>query len=289
MKIIMTGKSGLIGSAIYKKLVQNGNSILTIGRRESDYKIDLNRFKPIDNLRSCDIFLHCAGVTDEEILKDKREAILRGTSETANLMDWVSLLKPLKIVYISTAHVYGDLNRTIDEDSTINPISLYAILHHFCEQYIKIIGIPYLIMRPLAGFGEVGKNFNRWELIPFSFPRSLAIENKIVIKTHGKQFRNFVSTRTIAKIVNKEIQVKGSKVINPIGLHDMSIIDFANYCIKVLSPNFNKRPKIIKKQEIEYKNRFNYSSKYKYGDECPFLLKNHIKNIYKKFTNNEEC
>ena len=234
MKIVMTGKSGLIGSAIYKRLVQNGNLVLSIGRKRSDYKLDLNSFTPIDDLKSCDVFIHSAGVTDEEILKDKKQSVLRGTSETANLMDWVTLLKPKKIVYISTAHIYGNLNKAIDEDSNENPLSLYAILHIFAEQYIKNIGIPYLILRPLTGFGEVGDNFNRWELIPFSFPRSLATKNKIEIKTHGRQFRNFVSTNTIARIVNKEIQLEDSKTLNPIGPHNMSIIEFANYCVDTL-------------------------------------------------------
>ena len=46
MKIVMTGKSGLIGSAIYKRLIQNGNSVLSIGRREADdYEMDLNFFR----------------------------------------------------------------------------------------------------------------------------------------------------------------------------------------------------------------------------------------------------
>lgn len=283
MNILMTGQSGLIGSAIYKKLVQDGNSVLSIGRGKSDYKINISYFKPIDKVMSCDIFIHCAGITDEEILEDKSKVIQRGTKETVALLDWVSSLKPDKIVYISTAHVYGDLNRKIDEETPTTPISLYAILHLFCEQYLKMISKRYLILRPLAGFGEVGPNFKRWGLIPFAFPKSLATENRIVIKTHGKQYRNFVSTDTIGNIVRREIQTDESKVVNPVGPHNMSVIDYAKFCVDTLRPISDQEYEIIVQKDAEYSNYFNYSSIYKYEHESTQRLNDHIVNIYKKF------
>lgn len=283
MKILMTGKSGLIGSAVFKKLEQDGHSIHSIGRREADYKMDLYCFKPIEGISSCDVFIHCAGITDEEIVRDKMKAIHRGTCETAALLDWAASLKPTKIVYISTAHVYGNLNRTIDEKTTPTPVSLYAILHLFCEQYLQNTGINHLTLRPLTGYGEVCKTFGRWGLIPYSFPKSLATVHKIVIKTHGKQYRNFVSTSTIANIVSREIQSRNSKTINPIGPHNMSIRDFAQYCVETLRSLSEKDFEIIVKHDAEYSNFLNYSSKYEFVDECNTLLQNHIVNIYKQF------
>ncbi len=282
MKIIMTGKSGLIGSAIYERLLESGHSIISIGRRDCDYEIDLNSFKPIIQESTCDVFIHCAGVTDEEIIRDKISAVHRATSETVALFDWVSSLRPKKIVYISTAHVYGDLNKKIDECSDTVPKSLYGMLHLFSEQYLKTLGVNYLILRPLTGFGKVGKNFNRWDLIPYSFPKSLATDKKIVINTHGKQHRNFISTSTIAKIVSDEIKTTSSKVINPVGPHHMSVLDFANYCVRALSPLQKDYFEIIVQKKNEYKNQFKYLSKCNYIEDTN-ELKNHVINIYKKF------
>lgn len=283
MNILMTGHSGLIGSAIYKKLIQDGHSVLSIGRRKSDYKMDLGNFKSIDDVTLCDIFIHCAGVTDEEILNDRSNAIQRGTKETVALLDWVSSMKPDKIVYISTAHVYGNLNRKVDEETQTTPTSLYAILHLFCEQYLKTISSQYLILRPLTGFGEVGAKFKRWGLIPFGFPKLLATENRIVIKTHGKQYRNFVSTDTIGNIVSREIHNDESKVVNPVGPHTMSVIDYAKFCVDTLSPLSDQEYEIIVKKDAEYSNYFHYSSIYKYEQESIQRLKDHIVNIYNQF------
>lgn len=282
MKIILTGKSGLIGSAVYERLVDDGHSVISIGRRDSDYEMDLNFFKPVYQELSCDIFIHCAGVTDEEILKDKRNAIRRATAETVALWDWAVSLKPAKIVYISTAHVYGDLNKTINEQSNTTPKSLYAMLHLFCEQYLKSLGGHYLVLRPLTGFGKVSKNFNRWDLIPFSFPKSLATKQRIEINTHGKQYRNFVSTTTIANIISEEINVKDSKIINPVGPHNMSVIDFATYCVETVRLLSEHQLEVIVKKNMEYVNNFKYLSNYKYHNEHNDLLKSHIINIYQQ-------
>jgi UDP-glucose 4-epimerase len=283
MKILMTGKTGLIGAAIYDRMIRDGHSVHFIGRRNSDFHMDLNYFKPIEDIDSCDCFIHCAGVTDEEIMKNKKQAIIRGTSETIALMDWVASLKPSKIIYVSTAHVYGDLNKPIDEGSATNPISLYGMLHLFCEQYVKNIGCHYLILRPLTGFGKVGRNFNRWGLIPYSFPRGLAVDKKIVIKTHGKQYRNFVSTLTIAEIVSKEIGQDGSKSVNPVGPHTMSILDFANLCIETLDPESKHEFELLVQQKADYTNYFNYSSAFKCPTENTDILKEHIVDIYNQF------
>lgn len=280
MRILLTGASGLIGSAVYKRLLDDGHSVNSIGRRDSDYEMDLNFFKPIPQEVACDIFIHCAGVTDEEILKDKMNAIRRATTETVALLDWAASLRPSKIVYISSAHVYGDLNKTIDESSSTIPLSLYATLHLFCEQYLKTIRIPYLILRPLAVFGKVSNDFNRWGLVPFSFPKSLATDHQIVLNTHGKQYRNFISAETIANIISEEAPLKASRVINAVGPHNMSIVDFANYCVQTLRPLSDQKFEIIAKSDDGYKNYFKYLSNYKYFDEPFSLLKDHIINIY---------
>jgi UDP-glucose 4-epimerase len=282
MKIIMTGKSGLIGSAIYGRLVTEGHRVVSIGRREADHEMDLNRFAPLRSESSCDVFIHCAGITDEEIRKEKMQAIRRGTAETAALLDWAASLNPRKIVYISTAHVYGELNREINEDSAATPVSLYATLHLFCEQYIRLLGIHHLILRPLTVFGKIGKRFDRWGLIPFSFPRSLALENRIVINTHGRQFRNFVSTDTIANVVSKEVNQTISKTMNLVGPHSMSVFDFAHYCVDTLNPLSGNRFEVVTKEISEYINRFRFLSNHDLPDEPLGMLKDHIVSLYEQ-------
>ena len=71
MNIILLGKSGLIGSAIYKKLTGNGHDVTSLGRSNCDYYLDLNNFSMESIDLNTKVLIYCAGVTDEEIKNNK--------------------------------------------------------------------------------------------------------------------------------------------------------------------------------------------------------------------------
>jgi UDP-glucose 4-epimerase len=234
--IVLTGKSGLIGSTVYRQLLKAGNRVWSLGRREDDFFLDLGYSTPPTLDFHIDVFVHCAGITDEEIKKNEYRAINRGTGLLVDLVNWAKKMEISQFIYISTAHVYGDLNRAINEKSITIPKSIYGILHLFAEQYIRMQFPNYLILRPCAVYGPIEESFSRWELIPFSFPRELALNSQITIQSHGKQWRNFVSTAIIAQIIKNNLAECGGKVINPLGNYSMSIRDFADFCVGILQP-----------------------------------------------------
>ena len=215
MKISLTGKTGLIGSSILKLFESHNQNVISLGRKKCDLYLDLEQFdlKAYSN-NFADILIHCAGVTDEEISSNLDLSIKKNTLGLVRLVDWAKKSGVKKFVYISSAHVYGDLNRLINEESKLRPASLYGNLHLFAENYIKSVFKDYLILRPLAVFGEVPKNFNRWSLIPFSFPYDLAKKGKITIKSHGQQKRNFISSNTIARFILTAIEESKIGVFN---------------------------------------------------------------------------
>ena len=93
-----------------------------------------------------------------------------------------------KIIYFSTAHVYGSFENRISEITPPNPLSSYSITHYFTEQLIRSItndeSTKCLIIRPNAVFGIPPNlnSFNRWGLIPYSFPLEGVTKNKITLK-----------------------------------------------------------------------------------------------------------
>jgi UDP-glucose 4-epimerase len=281
MDILMTGGTGLIGSAVRSQILSEGHVVHLMGRNNDfNYKVDLNMFSPPDLDVPYDVFMHCAGITDEEILDDKEKAVQRATVETIRLLDWAASLGLKRIAYISTAHVYGDLNRAINESTRTEPLSLYGMLHLFCEQYLKRLGVPYSVLRPLAVFGDPGQDFRRWGLVPFSFPKALAERDRIVINTHGKQYRNFVSTQTIAGIISEDIQQQQSRAINAIGYHNMSIRGFAEFCVHTLQPFSEDEFGVVVKEDAAYTNRFDFKSNILCCEENPSLLTQHVIHLY---------
>lgn len=289
MKFILIGKSGLIGSSIEKLLKDKNQHINTYGRSSCDNFLDLNRFnlKQTSN-KICDTLIHCAGITDEEIESNKELSIRKNTEGLVRLVDWAKESGVKKFIYLSSAHVYGNLNKKIDENSKTCPQSLYGTLHLFAENYIRSVFEDYLILRPLSVYGDAPNNFKRWRLIPFSFPNDLAKKNIIILKTHGKQGRNFISTDTISKSIWDFITKNKIGIINLIGYHSMSIIEFSRYCIEVLNEKYIENDlKVEYKSDFSYKNQFDYRSNVNQYLENKNKLRKHILATFKKGRKNE--
>ena len=278
--ILFFGCNGLIGSTVYNKLITAGYQVFTFGRTNCDYFIDLNHFKSIKLEFKPDILVHCAGVTDGEIKKESEQAIKRSTIELVKLVDWSKIMGVSHFVYVSTAHVYGNLNCLINETTHRNPRSLYSVLHVFAEMYIQSVFNKTVLVRPSAVYGDVPNKFNRWELIPFSFPQDLALKRKITLHTHGKQFRNFISTKTIAEIILKTISQSIDGIINPLGYHNMSIKEFAEFCVKTINEEYSDQLSLEFQSDEDYINKFEFLSNFDQHQENKNLLKNHVKNIY---------
>jgi hypothetical protein len=122
-------------------------------------------------------------------------------------------------------------------------------------------------------------------LVPFSFPKALVERGRIVLNTHGKQYRNFVSTQTIAGIISKELQQQQSRAINAIGYHNMSIRGFAEFCVHTLQPFFEDELEVVVKQDAAYTNRFDLRSNLVCCEEDRSLLGQHVIAIYQRTKN----
>jgi len=282
LNIALTGKSGLIGATVYRTLLNAGHRIWTLGRCDDNYQLDLGDFSPPGLDSRIDAFVHCAGITDEEIKEDKTKSINRGTQSLVDLVDWVKEKGIPHFIYISSAHVYGDLNREIDENKETDPDSLYGMLHLFAEQYIRSQFNHCLILRPSAVYGPIGNSFKRWELIPYSFPRDLFINRQIVIRSHGKQWRNFVSTAKIADLIEKNLVEYGKKIINPLGAHSMSIRSFADFCTDTLQPYASTQLNWAVRADEVYESHFAYLSVHDQPEENKTVLREHLVTIFQE-------
>src|SRR2546422_2467828 len=139
MRIAIAGATGLIGSAITIRLARGGHEIMTIGRRrQSDVKWDLcaGRSLPANALRGCAALVHAAGIIDED-LAEPGSAFVKAIRGSRALTVAAALAGIGKTLYVSSAHVYGQLEGRLDEDSPPDPVSDYAIAHYGAEQIFR--------------------------------------------------------------------------------------------------------------------------------------------------------
>jgi UDP-glucose 4-epimerase len=237
----LAGASGLIGHAIGERLRAVGWELRTLGRRGAQVAFDLERDAVLDPaaLEGCDALVHAAGVTDED-LADPARAAAKLTRGMPALLAAARAVGIPRLVYISTAHVYGALEGRIDESRAADPKSDYARAHLATEEAFRAAAREacgaLLIARPCAAYGMPPSiaRFARWSLIPFDFPRQ-ALTGRIVLRSHGEQRRNFVPAEGIGNLVGWWLEgaASGATVANAPGRSEMSVYDFARLCARI--------------------------------------------------------
>ena len=235
MKIAITGATGLIGRRVAARLARE-HELVRMGRSdESDVRIDFTKPHELSSIgfHGADAVVHCAGIVDEDFKRDRVTAYTKNTASIAAFVDAARKSGVRRFVYVSSAHVYGPLEGKIDETTPPNPLSDYAIAHFAAEQILRRNAsndFLVTILRPCAVYGEpLLERFDRWSLIPFSFPLEAVQNEEIVLRSSGEQHRNFIATDDIAEEIHAVLaaEEESFRVINPIGADSMSVFQFA--------------------------------------------------------------
>jgi UDP-glucose 4-epimerase len=239
-KVAVTGAKGLIGSAVAAELAARGHEVVSLGRGAGN-AVTLDLAAALPAFPAIDALIHCAGVTDEEVKADSAAALTRAASGTERLVAGAAAAGARRMVYLSSAHVYGALSGHIDETMPANPLSDYALAHYLAEQMFRRnaarAGFAVRILRPCAVFGPLAdpERFRRWSLIPFSFPRAIADTGVIRILGTGRERRNFVGANVVAAQAADfvDMQTPGVAILNPIGTADLTVAEFAELCARL--------------------------------------------------------
>lgn len=256
MRILLTGSTGLIGSSVAGRL-RPQHALHTLGRQAAlvDQAVDLSDPLLIRQLKlpACECLVHCAGVIDEDFRTDPMAAYRRATLGAEALLHAAGEAGCRRFIYVSSTHVYGAQVGTISEDSPADPQSHYALAHYCTEQLFRrhaaTGGGTYAVLRPNAVFGLPAhpETFQRWSLIPFSFPREAKEKGRIILKSSGLQRRNFVSTAAIADIVARCLDgdmAAASGAINVLGGDSESVYAFAHRCRSIAEERLG-RPCVV--------------------------------------------
>jgi UDP-glucose 4-epimerase len=245
MRVLLTGSTGLIGAAVAERLRPH-HSLYTLGRQANlvDGVVDLSDPAQLAALKlpASDCLVHCAGVIDEDFKTDPMAAYRRATLGAEALLNAAAKSGSKRSIYISSTHVYGAQTGTKSEDSSADPQSHYALAHFCTEQIFRRHAGggqgTFAVLRPNAVYGLPAhpESFQRWSLIPFSFPREAKGDGRITLKSSGLQKRNFVSTAAIADFVARCVDgdlAEASGVINVLGTETESVYEFAQRCRKI--------------------------------------------------------
>lgn len=177
-KILVTGGAGYIGSACVKDLCRQNFQVMVIdnlfkGRRElveekADFEkldlLDRNKLFEYFEGKKIDAVIHFAAHKDAGASMKNAIQYSENLRMMINLLDAMAISKVYKIIFSSSAAIYGDpQNSPIDEAHTTEPINYYGFTKLACEGFLewyrKIYGIDYVSLRYFNVAGDHGLNY----------------------------------------------------------------------------------------------------------------------------------
>jgi UDP-glucose 4-epimerase len=172
MKVLVTGGAGFIGSHLVDDLIQRGADVhiidnLIMGKRENVHpkaclhKVDIcsKEAKQIIIEQRPDVIFHLAAQADVgKSISDPNYDASVNIIGTINLLEASKEALVKKVIFASTAAVYGNLNKEcVSEEDPESPISYYGLSKYTAESYIQLFyqlyGLSYTILRYANVYG----------------------------------------------------------------------------------------------------------------------------------------
>lgn len=217
-KVLVTGGAGFIGSNIVDKLIDEKYYVVVIdnlstGKIENINKAavfygcditDLERLKIIFRTEEPDYVIHhAAQISVQNSVSNPSNDAKNNILGTLNLLECCREFGVKKIIYASSAAVYGDPEYLpIDEKYSVNPLSPYGISkhtpEHYMEMYAELYGLNYTVLRYSNAYGPRQDPLGEGGVVAI-FTNNLLLGKPLVIYGDGKQTRDFIYVEDIAK------------------------------------------------------------------------------------------
>lgn len=268
-KILITGANGYLGYEIYnhlkKKYIVEGTS-RTKNKKFTHLNFPKHKIEQI-NFKNIDTVIHLAALDREEVKKNSKH------SKKINFSFAYELIKKSKennvktIIFFSSINVYGkNLTKEVTEKTHPKPNDEYSVLKFKVEKkLLREKGIQVLILRISNIIGvpkKISKGYEKL-FIP-DICKSAIKNNKIILKSDGNQFRDFLDINILLKVISKIISSKKkidqSLILNVSSGIGTQILSVAKKVKKIMKKKFNREITIVKGHKTN-ENKYKISNK----------------------------
>jgi UDP-glucose 4-epimerase len=230
MKVAVTGGAGYIGSALVKRLVEDGNQVVSVdnlmngdygslkvlglGSRAILHVADIRDEKNIEEIfKGSDAIAHLAAVPGlVKCDENPEEATSINVYGTYRVLEAARRLDIGKVVFCSSAAVYGSpLELPVTESHPLRPLNLYGVTKLAGEKLTMAFWENYGIETICLRFGNVfgvGLYTNYDTVIPKFVRMGLAGE-PLTVYGDGTSTRDFVHVEDIVHAMTLSLSSKG--------------------------------------------------------------------------------
>ncbi|WP_027937122.1 NAD-dependent epimerase/dehydratase family protein [Anaeroarcus burkinensis] len=246
-RVLVTGGLGYLGGRLVQALLRDEELLVRVGSKRIAYEklpnwlckqdiVQMDMLSEEDMESACsevDYIIHLAALNEIECAKKPDIALLVNGYGTMKLAEAAAKNGVKRIIYMSTAHVYAaPLIGCFDEESIPQPRHPYSISKRVGEDFILAQpNLEKIIIRLSNAFGKpVYPDINRWGLVVNDFCRQAVNDKQIIIKSSGKQHRNFIPfgdvTNAVAHLLRLKLADNTINIFN-LGGETMSILEMA--------------------------------------------------------------
>ena len=272
---LITGVAGFIGSSFLEILISNNQYVIGIDDFSSGKKKNIMKYlngkeknfffinKNIFHLKKNDLsnfkidyLIHLAALASvEESIINPKKCYKNNVLGFENLISCVIKLKSLKrIMYASSAAVYGNTSNKNSEDTKLNPLSPYAKSKIQNEKTAKMYSskskIKFIGFRFFNIFGRRQDPKSQYSSVISKWINKLKNNRKIEIYGNGYTMRDFCHVNNVIFFIllSASIKVKNNEIFNLAFGKSITL----NYLAKFLILNIKNKKNYLK--FIDYKN-----------------------------------
>jgi UDP-glucose 4-epimerase len=240
IRVLVTGGRGYIGGRLVAMLQADPDlAVKVASRADADDAIIVDWSDRASLEKACknvDVVVHLAAMNEPACERDPVQALQVNGLGTLLLRQAADAAGVQRLVYLSTIKVFGNNPAgALTEENAPRPASHYAITHRIAEDYVLAGGKPGpqgIVLRLSNALGApTDSAVNAWMLIANDLCRQAALTQRIVLRSSGLAWRNFIGMGDVVDAIGHVLTMSkaesGDELYHLGGLQSIRIWDLA--------------------------------------------------------------
>lgn len=221
MNILVTGSTGLIGFHLIELLLNENENVIGYDKKSSTREhpnytyeqgdlTDFPRLASVVKKHKIDALVHSGGASHPKVGNESPNSVVQtNIVGTNNVLEASRLFNIKKIIYMSSAAIYGDnTSPHLSEEEKPQPTSIYGVSkisgEYLSQVFSNEFGLNITILRLPFVYGP-----KRYMPDPISDNLYKAIEKKEIALSNTQQKLEFIYVKDVARAIYLTLHSKG--------------------------------------------------------------------------------